>query len=395
MNRKQFIILLVLVIVLGAWGYKRWNGQSSSWSGGSAAIGKKLLGDFAVNDVAQISIKHGAQELLLAKKNDLWRVTQRNDYPANFSDISALLLKLKDLKIVQTEQVGPSQLPRLELAAGGTNPPTVVEFRDAGGKAIKTLTLGKSHMKNGGSRSPMDEMGGEGWPDGRYVLVGGASDNVALISDPLTDVTPDASHWLNKDFFKIEKAMSITATFPEATNSWSLSRTNETGEWKLADVKSDEKLDSGKISGVTSPFSSPSLNDVVIGMTPEQAGLDKPTTIKVGTFDGFEYTVNVGTKTNDNYLITMSVAGNFPKERAAVADEKPDAKAKLDKEFADNRKKLEEKLATESAFSKWIYEVSGWTVDPILKKRSELLEEKKTETPTPAEPAKDAKSAQP
>jgi MinD-like ATPase involved in chromosome partitioning or flagellar assembly len=108
--------------------------------------------------------------------------------------------------------------------------------------------------------------------------------------------------------------------------------------------------------------------------------LDKPTVIKVATFDGLEYTVNIGAKKDENYMLTVAVAGNFPKERAAVADEKPEDKAKAEKEFADNLKRLNEKLATESAFGKWTYQVATWTVDPLLKKRSELLEEKRAES---------------
>ena len=50
--------------------------------------------------------------------------------------------------------------------------------------------------------------------------------------------------------------------FPEATNSWKLTRASATNDWQLADAKPDEKLDSSKISGVTSPFSSASFNDV-------------------------------------------------------------------------------------------------------------------------------------
>ena len=42
-------------------------------------------------------------------------------------------------------------------------------------------------------------------------------------------------------------------------------------------------------------------------------------------------------------------------------------------------KKLEEKLVAEKAFGKWTFVISSWTVDPFLKKRSELLEEKKPE----------------
>jgi len=54
--------------------------------------------------------------------------------------------------VVQTEKVGASQLPRLALATGqGTNSATSVEFRDASGKAIKTLLLGKPHMRSSGS----------------------------------------------------------------------------------------------------------------------------------------------------------------------------------------------------------------------------------------------------
>lgn len=377
MNKKQFLILLVIVVVLGLWGLSRWRGQNSSWSGGGTAAGQKLLRDFDVNAVAQVAIKHGTNELLLAKKNDTWRVAQRNDYPASFSEISTLLLKLKELKIVQTEQIGASQLPRLELAPSGTNTPTTVEFRDASSKALKTLTLGKTLMDNSGAGAGMDEFGGGGgFPKGRYVQVGGATDSVAVISDPLSDITPDAGHWLSKTFFKVEKPKSIAVTFAEATNSWAIARESETGEWKLIDAKGDEKLDAGKSAGVTSPFSSPSLNDVALGLTPEQAGLDKPTVIKISTFDGFDYIVNVGAKTNDNFLLTVAVAGNFPKERAAVADEKPEDKAKADKDFADKLKAHQEKLTTETAFGTWTFQVTSWTVESLLKKRNELLEEK-------------------
>jgi hypothetical protein len=380
MNRKQFVILLVLVVVLGAWGLNRLRHQSSSWSGGGAGVGQKLLGEFAVNDVTQISIKQGTNELTLEKKNDLWRVAQRGDYPANFSEISSLLLKLKDLKVVQTEPIGASQLPRLELAASGTNSPTIVEFRGMGGKVIKTLTLGKKHMKAGQQASPGDEFGGGGgWPDGRYVQATGMKDQVALISDALTDVEPDAGHWLNKDFFKIEKAKTIAVTFPEATNSWKLVRETEGGALKFAEPKAGEELDSGKASGVGNPFSSPTFNDIAVGLAPGQTGLDKPTVVSVETFDGFDYTIKVGAKTNDNYFVTVSMSASLAKERAPGKDEKPEDKARLDKEFTDKQKKLEEKLATEKTYEPWTYQVAGWTVDSVLKERSQLLAEKKEE----------------
>src|SRR5438105_9322116 len=127
MNRKQLVILLVLVVVLGGAGLVLRQRQSASWQAGNSALGKKLLGDFPVNDVAHIALKQGTNELNVAKKNDLWAVRERDDYPANYSEISDFLLKARDLKVVQSEKVGASQLPRLALVtSAATNSALVV-----------------------------------------------------------------------------------------------------------------------------------------------------------------------------------------------------------------------------------------------------------------------------
>src|SRR5262249_25159796 len=141
MNRKQLAILFVLVVVVGGAGLMTWKNQQAAQSSGNSGVGKKLFPDFPVNDVAHITIRQGTNEVRLAKKDDVWRVAERQDYPANFSGISDLLLKLRDLKAGQMEQVGPSQLPRLNLAPDGkgTNAPLVVEFKGASDKLISTL----------------------------------------------------------------------------------------------------------------------------------------------------------------------------------------------------------------------------------------------------------------
>src|SRR5438105_9724513 len=162
MNRKQLIILLVLVVLVGGAGLLLINKQNKSWEGANPALGKKLLGELPVNDVAHIVFKQEANELNLAKK-DIWRVRERNDYPANYGEISDFLMKIRDLKIVQNEKVGASQLPRLDLAPGqGTNAPTLVELKDQGEKTIRSMLLGKKHTRKSGRPSPFGDMGDEG-----------------------------------------------------------------------------------------------------------------------------------------------------------------------------------------------------------------------------------------
>ncbi len=381
MNGKQFTILLILVVVLGGAGLVIYKNQNADRREGNAALGKKLLGVFPVNDVAEITVAQGSNTLRLVKK-DVWRVQERNDYPANYSEISDFLIKASDLKIVQSEPVGAAQLPRLSLATGpdaGTNAALVVEFKDQAGKSLKSLLLGKKHLRKMNRPSPMGDLDDPGWPDGRYVKVGVEAKSVALISDPLANVEPKPEQWLNKDFFKIEKARSLAVTYPLATNSWKLTRDHEGGAWTLTGAQAGETLDPAKISALSNPLSSPSFNDVETARSAADLGLDKPTVITVETFDHFSYTINVGTHEHESYPLTVTVAAQLPAERVAPPEEKAEDKAKLDKEFKEQKKKLEEKLAAEKGLEKWTYLVSTWTLEPILKDRAQLMAEKHEE----------------
>jgi hypothetical protein len=80
------------------------------------------------------------------------------------------------------------------------------------------------------------------------------------------------------------------------------------------------------------------------------------------------------------------VEGAFPRERQAEEGEEESVKAQRDKEFADALKKKDEKLSKEQAFGKWTYKVSSWTLDSVLKKRSELLKEMTEESAGSDEP---------
>ena len=381
MNRRQFIILLALVAVIGRAGWMVRQHNNQSWQGADDAIGRKLLPNLAVNDIAQISIQSGTNALHLAKRDNLWRVAERGNYPANFSQISDLLLKLANLKIVQSEEVGPSQLGRFELLPPGAekNSGTLVEFKDQSGKTLNTLLLGKKHMSRPAANSQPGGTGDEGWPDGRYVLAGSGAKTVAVISDALENVQPQPAQWLTKEFLSIEKPRTISAQFPEAGNSWKLTRDSETSDWRLSDAKPDEKLDSTKISSVTSPFSSVNFNDVA-PLDAKTSGATNGTVLTVETFDGFNYVARIGTKQDDDYPVSFSVAATLPPERVTAKDEKPEDKNKLDQSFKDRQKELTGKLVREKQFENWVYFLPSFSVDEILKPRGRLLTETNSET---------------
>src|ERR1035438_8495052 len=111
-------------------------------------------------------------------------------------------------------------------------------------------------------------------------MVGTGTKTLSVVSDPLSNMEAKPEAWLNKDFFKVEKIRSIAVAYPAATNSWKVTRDTETAnDWKLAEAKPEEKLDSSKTSSFSYALSSPSFTDVLAADTkPEPAGLDRKST---------------------------------------------------------------------------------------------------------------------
>ena len=379
MNRKQLTLLVLLVAVIGGFGLALYKSRQSDWESGKKSAGQKLLGEFPLNDIAQVTIKQSSGEVNLVRKDDGWRVRERGDYPASFDEISDLIRKLWELKPVQAVKAGSSHLGRLQLLepGKGKDAGTLVDLKDKGGKTVKAILLGKQHMKE--SPQSSSPMGGGSWPNGRFVMIVNQPASISLVSEAFSDAEAKAERWLKKDFFKVEKIKSIAVKTPVATNDWQMARESESGTWKLAALKPGEEMDTNKVSGVSGVLASPSFTDLAApGAKPEETGMDKPTVATVETFDGFSYTLKLGkAKTDENYYLAMSVQATLTESRKPGKDEKAEDKEKLDKEFQEQLKKLKEKLQTDKIFENWTFLVSKWTVDQLLKERKDWLVEKK------------------
>src|SRR5205814_8829848 len=114
--------------------------------------------------------------------------------------------------------------------------------------------------------------------------------------------------WVDKTFLKNEKAQSVAVSFPKATNSWKLSRDSETSDWKLADAKPAEQLDSTKASEAANSLSSPTFTDV---LKPQDGDFSQPTQIEIQDSNGFKYSIKVGAKTNDDYYLKVATSASF------------------------------------------------------------------------------------
>jgi hypothetical protein len=381
MNRKQILILLILVALVSGLGLYFQKRNQSEWTESAVPADTKVL-SFPINDVARIEIRSSNGVLHLVKKNDLWVVEER-DYSADFERVSRLVRQLWELKAVQQVKVGPSQFARLELVepGKGDHAGSVIEFKDKDGKTLAKLIAGKQNFhKAEGALARFGNM-----PAGRYVL-SPESDRVALV-DAFIETDTQPRSWLKRDFVKIDNPSTIAIAGQTPARHWTLTHTDKQADWKLADAPNQE-LDQASVGSLANMLPSLNFIDVLPLQTkPEEQGLDKPDQITVQDFDRFTFAFKIGHPTSEAYPVEVSVNADLVKERTTKPGEKPEDKAKLDKEFQEHLKQLEEKSASEKQFEKRIYLVPKSTLDALLKDRSELFAKKPSPTPA-ASPGK-------
>jgi hypothetical protein len=397
MKGKQLAIVLVLLIVVGGVALFLNRRNAASWSNTATSSGDKIL-NFPLNDVSHVSIKTSGAELNLVKKDDVWRVKERADYPADFDKVSALVRKIWELRPVQDVKIGPSQLGRLQLTEPGqdADSSTLLDLKGAGDKRLAALLLGKKNLRNS------DQTFGQaaGVPAGRYVMPQDGSNRVFLISETLDEVQIKPEQWLSRDFVKIENPKSIAVAGATPGINWKVARDDASAPWKLIDAKRGEELDSAKVQSLASIFSNAAFADV---LAPDAAGaetgLDKPGTVRIETFDNFVYELRIGKAMGDNHPVLVSVKAELPKERTPAKDEKPEDKTRLDQDFQAHQQGLIDKLAKEQKLENRPYLIAKATVDQLLKERSTLMAEKKpvpspttarspTSSPSPRRPPK-------
>ena len=376
MSRKHFLYLVIALVVVGGAGLALVWQDIAAYRASGARIGAKLLPGLKIADVAEIRLQDPKRRVTLARQEKIWVVQERGGYPASFQEISDLMIKLVELKVTQSEHVGASLLPRVALADPdqGEGGGTLIEFRDGAGKVLAGLVLGKKVLK----KDPLNPLPAakDGVPAGRYVRVVGAKDTVVVVSDPLGKAEADPGKWLSKDFFKADRIRTLAAGPEGAAPRWKITRAEEWGQWRFAAGGGD--LNPSAAVAAVNRLGALAFDDVALDPGKDSAG--KPSVIIAETFDNFVYTVKLAAKgKGDEHWVSFTVKGEPPKSRVPEKGEKPEDKERRDNEFAESRKRLQERIAAEQALAKWTYVIGKRELEPLLRTRSEMVARRREE----------------
>jgi len=396
MNKRQVITLWVIAIALAAAiAFVKFGRNQEIKGSTNRSAGQTLIESFPANDVSSIEIKGATDSTTLTKKDGKWIVAQRENYPAKPSEVNGLLRIIGELKVTQGMQAGPSFAPRFGMDEASKDPKEhgiAVTFKDASGKEISKITVGKN-IESTASASPMG-----GGSSGRFVRNHADESGFYSVSELFSSLSEEPKRWLTEDFFKPEKIQSVSVTQPGKSDIfWKVVRADESGDFALEGAAAGETVDPAALNAFKSLFSFTRFEDIVPASEVEKrADNDQKRTLKIVTFEGFNYTITFtpnkagavpppanpedpAPPAEETYLVTIDVSAEIPKERKKEEGEKEeDAKTK-DAAFAERSKALTEKLAKEKALAGLTFEVSKSSFEAAAKTRGDLL---KREDPT-------------
>ncbi|HTD90774.1 MAG TPA: DUF4340 domain-containing protein [Burkholderiales bacterium] len=367
MNRKQFLIMVALVAILGGAGLAMFWKDISGYKESGAKIGAKVLPSLKAADATEIHLKDDKNEVTLLSKKGSWSVKERGGYPADVGQISELLAMLVEAKIVQSETIGESLYPRLNLGepGKGEGSGTLLELKDKAGQPIAKLIFGKVSLKKDPGNPLPNAV--DGVPAGRYMVAPGKIQSVVVVSDPFANVDAKPGKWLAKNFFKADRIKTLTVD--EGAAQWKITRELEYSQWKFA--AGAGQLDPSAAVAAVNALGQLAFSDVSPEAKVEGDGVK---TIVAETFDNLTYTLKVAKqKTGDDYLFNFVLTGAPPKTRVPEKDEKPDEIERRAKEYVDTLKRLEARAEFEKILGQWTYVMPAKAVEPILKERAQMV----------------------
>ncbi|MBL9132810.1 MAG: DUF4340 domain-containing protein [Verrucomicrobiaceae bacterium] len=390
--KKSLLLLVILAGILGVAFYKKNERNSRLNTSANVVKTRELLfPDFDINGIKKLRIKEDKQETTIEVKGDQWVVTERGGYPANKEKLQEVLMGLKYEPIKAGRRIGKDSWGKIGVNSPGDATAfgvgTLVELFDEAGTVKHSFVLGGSVTSSGGgNENPMSMFGGGGQGN-RFIRIKD-QDTIWEVANKFEGLVNKPAEWVLKDFIAIAKIKDITVTAPKAEDSWKASRKAEADtDFTLEGAKPGESIDSTK-ADVASLLSSPQFTDVLAKDKAAETFKDAVKAV-INTFDGFTYNLQAVKKSvdgGDKWFMTVTTTAKIADKRDTskdAKDEKPEDKKKKDDEFAAEKKTLEEKLAKEKAADGWVYEVTEYTINTLLKKRSEIVkvEEKKEEKP--------------
>ncbi|MBW1734431.1 MAG: DUF4340 domain-containing protein [Deltaproteobacteria bacterium] len=382
MKPKTLVILLIILCALAGAGaliiYIQGSGSHSE------VLGTYLIEDLPANDVASIIIETPSSTVSMRKKGDVWVVEERFGYPADFSRISGLVRKLKEVKVGRRFESSEKILKRLSLkkprdkGAGEDEKGTRIRLENEEGKPLLGILLGKNRMKGKDQKIP----------DGQYVMLSRGPE-VYLIDTILSSFGSGPSTWLSKKPVEVDAAevRSIRCTGPEgAPVYYRFERPGKDKGLELIEPSADGKVKRSSLNRLSNALSSLKIEDVEDPANPPDSvnGENSPV-LEYRLFNGLIYRIYPGKACSGTVPCHLRIEVGYEQPEPAEEDKsKPSTTGKDASSEEKSREKSGEELALEAKelnarLSSWVFVIPQWQHNAFFTSLDQLLEKRDTE----------------
>ncbi len=396
MTNKSLSIMIAAAIVLGGLAYMKSNNDApASTSTSSSVAGKKLLPaltDATLEGITGISIKSADLTLVLNKTENAWVASSSYDYPVSISKIRSLLKDLYAQKIGQALSANEEQRRELQLLSPETATPA--NSADTGTRItlmtgdteLATLLVGKVFA----TAQPAGPSFGAPQGGGQYVS--NSDGAVLLLQKEISEASKTLLDWFDAELLRVPALeiaeLSVTGKGRKAIT---LVKTPDNGKLTVSDLPEGKELADNEISNLSGALAYLRMEGVADPQIDAKiSGLDAPVTYVSHRNNGLVYTARIGNKqaeTGNRYVqLEMSYKNRDTQKPAPLADTATDAekaaRKTADATAATERSDLEKEVKDfNDAHSKWIYLISSYKADSLLKKHEDLYKEPAPSTP--------------
>lgn len=326
MNKKQFIILAILTflsviaaVITLTTGKGRFSPGRVFFSGGG-------IPPFDVNAVTCINLENSRGRLKIEKKNGMWIIPSRADYPANTLFVSSFVNAIREVKCIKKLESDKKYWRNYGVDISSGNRETLtVNLSDSNGKAVASVIMGNLYY-------PPEQRAAAQQPAGRYLLSNtpGALPFLAGIS--FAEATTDPGLWLDRDFLKFpeQSLLSIKSIGPSGKTNWELRKSPGKNDYSFVNLPKGKAISIDKIHKYIRKLSEISFEDVTPG---KDQALTENCVLLIES-GGAIYEIKTGVK-KEKYLMTVT------------------------------KKNTQGKTELPTFFSKWTYKISPVQADAL------------------------------
>ena len=314
--------------------------------------GTLLIQGLDVGKVAKISVQKGSDTVTLTRSADGgFTVAECSGYPASIKKINELLIKCLEVRVADVVTESKDNHAELGVAEDGEDTSTVKLFDEAD-KLLVGVVAAASMNRTGGAYVRLVGEDKVLAAEGSFYIRAGPTEYVdTTLVDVKADDVRDVTVKLGKEVYVISR--------------------DKEGKIALANPPKGKR---GKETEVSSAFGA--LGNLSFDKVdrPDKQPLDVTGTFICKLKKHITYTVRLSKK-DDKYFVRLSAAGPsrelIDKSRLIAEDETKSELEKKDAVLTAVQKSTE----FNERHSAWVYEISSWQAEKMLKPLAELLED--------------------